>query len=60
MSSFEPGKGVGVVLGAATTVTGVTVLPQTGVNLSVDIAIAALAGLIVWAAAYGVMAKAKR
>jgi LPXTG-motif cell wall-anchored protein len=57
MSSFVPGKGAGVVLATTTTATTVAVLPQTGMALSVDLAIAALVGLVVWAVVYGIMAK---
>ncbi|MDB5178504.1 MAG: hypothetical protein JWN01_447 [Patescibacteria group bacterium] len=55
MSSIEPGKGgvVPAVLGAATA----AVLPQTGMHSAVAIAIAAAAGLAVWAIVYAAMAK---
>lgn len=60
MSSIEPGKGGGIVapvLGAATA----AVLPQTGMNSAVEIALAAAAGLAVWAVVYVAMTKfAKR
>ena len=59
MSSIEPGKGgiVAPVLGVSTA----AVLPQTGVNSAIQIAIAAAVGLAVWAIVYAVMSKfAKR
>jgi LPXTG-motif cell wall-anchored protein len=55
--SGVPTKVVPAVLGAATA----TVLPQTGMNSAIDIALAAVAGLAVWAVVYVAMAKyAKR
>ena len=45
------------VLGAAVGGLGASVLPQTGVNSVVQIALALAAGLAVWALVYVVMAK---
>jgi hypothetical protein len=56
MSSIEPGKGGGLiapVLGAST----VAVLPRTGVNSAIEFALAAAAGLAVWALVYVAMNK---
>ncbi len=49
-------KVIAPVLGVATA----AVLPQTGVNTSIELALAAAAGLVVWAMVYGVMTKYKR
>ena len=55
MSSINPGQGavVAPVLGAAT----VAVLPRTGMNAAVEIALAAAAGLAVWAVVYFAFSK---
>ena len=53
---YNTGKGSGpipAVLGASTA----AVLPQTGMNTAVQIALAVAAGLVVWAAVYFGMSK---
>ena len=57
---YTPGKGAGgVVLGATAAVAAPSVLPETGMNLAVEIALVAVAALVVWAVIYGVMAKVR-
>lgn len=57
---YTPGKGAaGAVLGTTAAVTLPSVLPQTGMNLAVEIAIIAVATLVVWAAIYGIMSKVR-
>ena len=51
---YGHGNATGVVLAAATTA---TVLPLTGVSNAVEIALAAAAGLAVWALVYVAVAK---
>jgi hypothetical protein len=51
---YGQGNGTGAVLAAATTA---TVLPVTGMNNAVQIALAAAAGLAVWAVVYVAYAK---
>jgi LPXTG-motif cell wall-anchored protein len=46
------GTGTPTVLGAATTVTGLAVLPQTGMSSLVNIALAVAAGLLAWGIVY--------
>ena len=57
---YTPGKGAGVILGTSTTAAGVAVLPQTGMNLAVEVALVAAVALAIWAVVYGVSAKLSR
>lgn len=54
-----PGKGGGVAtaVGAATGTVAVTQLPQTGISLVNELAIAAVAALAAWAIAYRLLNK---
>jgi hypothetical protein len=49
--TYGKGAGTGVVTTAAVT-TGAAVLPNTGGNLVIEVAIAVAAGLVVWGALY--------
>jgi hypothetical protein len=58
---YGQGSGLPPVLGAATGAGAAAVLPQTGVNSVVEIALAVAAGLAAWAVVYVASAKiAKR
>jgi LPXTG-motif cell wall-anchored protein len=53
----QGGKVLGCVAGAAAACVGATVLPQTGVDAAIQIALAAAAGLAAWAVVYVSAAK---
>jgi LPXTG-motif cell wall-anchored protein len=48
----QGGKVLGACTGIAAACAGATVLPQTGMNAAIQLAIAAAAGLVAWAAVY--------
>lgn len=55
MYSIEPGRGG--VLPAVLAATTVAVLPRTGMNAAVEVALAAALGLAIWAVVYFAMSK---
>ena len=56
---YTPGKGAGAVIAGVTSIGLPAVLPSTGMNLAVEIALVAAATLVVWAVIYGIVAKVK-
>ncbi|GEM_PF-2249883 len=55
---YDTGKVLGAcTAGAAAAICGATVLPQTGVDTAIQIALAAAAGLAAWAVVYMTVSK---
>ena len=54
---YEPGKGGAAVVGVTTGTVAATQLPQTGISLVNELAIAAVAALAAWAIAYRLLNK---
>lgn len=51
------GRGAGSAAGVGAGLGATTMLPETGMNLAVQLAVAIVAGLAVWALVYGTTAK---